>query len=108
MPWPSIDVPFFRRIPWGSLRVRLTLLNSAAVLLAMLILLFAVRVGVRSALFNETEQTLLGEVRALAHDSLEAAALKYLDLRLGEASERRWAVHPMATLTRNALLRRLR
>ena len=50
----------------------------------------------------------LGEVRALAHDSLEAAALKYLDLRLGEASERRWAVHPMATLTRNALLRRLR
>lgn len=66
MPWPSIDVPFFRRIPWGSLRVRLTLLNSAAVLLAMLILLFAVRVGVRSALFNETEQTLLGEVREMA------------------------------------------
>jgi len=66
MPWPSIDVPFFRRIPWGSLRVRLTLLNSAAVLLAMLILLFAVRVGVRAALFNETEQTLLGEVREVA------------------------------------------
>ena len=66
MPWPSIDVPFFRRIPWGSLRVRLTLLNSAAVLLAMLILLFAVRVGVRSTLFNETEQTLLGEVREMA------------------------------------------
>jgi len=66
MPWPSIDVPFFRRIPWGSLRVRLTLLNSAAVLLAMLILLFAVRVGVRTALFNETEQTLLGEVREVA------------------------------------------
>jgi heavy metal sensor kinase len=66
MPWPSIDVPLFRRIPWGSLRVRLTLLNSAAVLLAMLILLFAVRVGVRSALFNETEQTLLGEVREVA------------------------------------------
>ena len=66
MPWPSIDVPFFRRIPWGSLRVRLTLLNSAAVLLAMLILLFAVRVGVRTALFNATEQTLLGEVREVA------------------------------------------
>ena len=32
----------------------------------MLILLFAVRVGVRSALFNETEQTLLGEVREMA------------------------------------------
>jgi heavy metal sensor kinase len=66
MPWPSIDVPFFRRIPWGSLRVRLTLLNSAAVLLAMLILLFVVRVGVRTALFNATEQTLLGEVREVA------------------------------------------
>jgi heavy metal sensor kinase len=66
MPWPSTDAPFFRRIPWGSLRVRLTLLNSAAVLLAMLILLFAVRVGVRTALFNETEQTLLGEVREVA------------------------------------------
>jgi two-component system heavy metal sensor histidine kinase CusS len=66
MPWPSIDVPFFRRIPWGSLRVRLTLLKSAAVLLAMLILLFVVRVGVRTALFNATEQTLLGEVREVA------------------------------------------
>lgn len=66
MPWPSIDVPLLRRIPWGSLRVRLTLLNSAAVLLAMLILLFAVRVGVRTALFNATEQTLLGEVREVA------------------------------------------
>jgi heavy metal sensor kinase len=66
MPWPSIDVPLFRPVPWGSLRVRLTLLNSAAVLLAMLILLFAVRVGVRTALFNESEQTLLGEVREVA------------------------------------------
>ena len=66
MPWPSTDVPFFRLIPWGSLRVRLTLLNSAAVLLAMLILLFAVRVGVRTALFRETEETLLGEVREVA------------------------------------------
>jgi len=32
----------------------------------MLILLFAVRVGVRTALFNATEQTLLGEVREVA------------------------------------------
>jgi two-component system heavy metal sensor histidine kinase CusS len=53
-------------MPWPSLRVRLTLLNSAAVLLAMLILLFVVRVGVRTALFNATEQTLLGEVREVA------------------------------------------
>lgn len=49
----------------------------------------------------------LAEVRDLAEASLEAAALRYLDLRLQEAIERRWAVHPMATLTRNALVRRL-
>jgi len=66
MPWPSIDVPLLRLIPWGSLRVRLTLLNSAAVLLAMLVLLFTVRVGVREALFRETAETLLGEVREVA------------------------------------------
>lgn len=34
-------------------------------------------------------------------------SLKYLDLRLVEGMERRWTVHPMATLTRNALLRDL-
>lgn len=66
MRWPSIDLPLLRHIPWGSLRVRLTLLNSAAVLLAMLILLFSVRVGVRQSLFKETEDTLLGEVREVA------------------------------------------
>jgi len=49
----------------------------------------------------------LQQVADLARESLEAAALRYLDLRLEEAVERRWAVHPMATLTRNALLRRL-
>lgn len=49
----------------------------------------------------------LAEVRDLAQDSLEAAALRYLDLRAEEAMERRWTVHPMATLTRNALLRQL-
>lgn len=49
----------------------------------------------------------LAAVREAADESLEAAALLYLDLRLQEAVERRWSVHPMATLTRNALLRRL-
>ncbi len=49
----------------------------------------------------------LAEVRDLAKASLEEAALKYLDLRLVEGMERRWTVHPMATLTRNALLRDL-
>ena len=49
----------------------------------------------------------LAEVRDLAKASLKEAALKYLDLRLTEGMERRWTVHPMATLTRNALLRDL-
>lgn len=49
----------------------------------------------------------LAAVRDAADESLEAAALLYLDLRLEQAVERRWSVHPMATLTRNALLRRL-
>ena len=49
----------------------------------------------------------LAEVRDLAQDSLEAAALRYLDLRLEEAMKKRLTVQPMATLTRNALLRRL-
>ncbi|MFA7249357.1 MAG: bis(5'-nucleosyl)-tetraphosphatase (symmetrical) YqeK [Dehalococcoidia bacterium] len=48
----------------------------------------------------------LAEVRDLAETSLERAALRYLDLRLVQAVDRRWGVHPMATLTRNALLRR--
>lgn len=39
--------------------------------------------------------------------SLERAALLYLDLRTEEAVSERQQIHPMATLTRNALLRRL-
>ncbi len=49
----------------------------------------------------------LAEVRELADRSLEEAAVKYLDLRLQESIERGTPVQPMATLTRNALLRRL-
>lgn len=41
------------------------------------------------------------------HASLERAALVYLDLRMHEAVREGQQVHPMATLTRNALLRRL-
>jgi hypothetical protein len=66
MPWPSIESGFLRRIPWGSLRVRLTLLNTAAVLLAVLILLFAVRVGLREALFRDNDDTLRGEVKEIS------------------------------------------
>jgi predicted HD superfamily hydrolase involved in NAD metabolism len=46
----------------------------------------------------------LGVIRELAGESLEAAALAYLEFRLAEAIERRWQVHPMSTLARNALL----
>ena len=47
----------------------------------------------------------LQAVRDLADESLEAAALAYLDFRLHEAVERGWQLHPMATLARNALIR---
>ncbi len=49
----------------------------------------------------------LQEVAELAKESLDAAALRYLDLRAEQAVARHFEVHPMATLTRNALLRRL-
>ena len=105
MRWPPIDLPFLRLIPWGSLRIRLTLLNSAAVLLAMLILLFAVRLGVRSALFRETEETLLGEVREVAmsleefhpdsSDFIASRDLLVAELRRKAAShrDRSWFLH---------------
>jgi HD superfamily phosphohydrolase YqeK len=48
----------------------------------------------------------LAAVAERAERSLEAAALYYLDLRLEEAVATGIAVHPLATLARNALLRR--
>jgi hypothetical protein len=66
MPWQSTDAGFFRRIPSGTLRVRLTLLNTAAVLLAVMVLLIAVRIGFRRTLVRDTDDTLLGEVREVA------------------------------------------
>lgn len=105
MPWLSTDRRFLRTIPWGSLRVRLTLLNSAAVLLAMLILLFAVRVGVRTALFGEAEKTLLGEVREVAmsleefhpqtDDFIGSRSLLIAELRRKAEShrDRAWFLH---------------
>ena len=53
-------------ITWATLRVRLTLLNTAVVLLATLAVLAAVRVGLRAALFNEIDDTLRGEVREIS------------------------------------------
>lgn len=48
----------------------------------------------------------LQRVLDLARDSLEAAALAYLDFRIAGATEKGQQIHPMANLTRNALLRR--
>ncbi len=48
----------------------------------------------------------LEPIHALAWRSLERAALRYLDLRLGEALRRGWQAQPVAILARNALLAR--
>lgn len=48
----------------------------------------------------------LSVIRETAEESLEVAALAYLDFRLEEAVEQRWQVHPMSTLARNALIAR--
>ncbi|NBV44420.1 MAG: sensor histidine kinase [Planctomycetia bacterium] len=61
MRWPLID--FVRSLP---LRVQLTLLNTAAVLLGLVLVLVSARTAVRIALINEAGDVLLGEVRATA------------------------------------------
>lgn len=48
----------------------------------------------------------LAAVAELARESLEAAALAYLDLGLERAAERGWQIHPLALRARNALLDR--
>lgn len=48
----------------------------------------------------------LRRVRRAAAQSLEEAALLYLDLRLAQAARKGWTVHPMANETRNALILR--
>ena len=51
-----------RLIPWTTLRVRLTIWNTAVVLLAIFCSLGAVRLGARAALFREADLVLQGEV----------------------------------------------
>ncbi|MEI6257419.1 MAG: ATP-binding protein [Planctomycetota bacterium] len=53
-------------IPWATLRVRLTLWNTAVVLLVMLAALLAVRIGARAALYREADAVLSGEVSEVA------------------------------------------
>jgi len=61
-----MPLPLLEPITWATLRVRLTLLNTAVVLLATLAVLAAVRVGLRAALFNEIDDMLRGEVREIS------------------------------------------
>lgn len=66
MPWQPSDArrrPSVVRGAWRSLRVRLTILNTLAVLLAMAGLGVAVRVGVRAALVSDADEQLLAAVR---------------------------------------------
>ena len=55
-----------RWVPWNTLRVRLTLWNSAVVLLVTLAAFAAVAVGARAALYREADAVLRGEVRETA------------------------------------------
>jgi heavy metal sensor kinase len=52
----------FNRIPWATLRVRLTVWNTLVVLLITLVALLAVKVGARAALYREADAVLRGEV----------------------------------------------
>ncbi|MFM7289928.1 MAG: sensor histidine kinase [Planctomycetia bacterium] len=58
--------PLLKRIPWATLRVRLTVWNTLVVLLIMLVALLAVKVGARAALYREADAVLRGEVNEVA------------------------------------------
>lgn len=53
-------------IPWGTLRLRLTLLNTAGAAIVIGLLLLAVRAGVRAALFRTADEDLRAAVRETA------------------------------------------
>ena len=55
-----------KKIPWATLRVRLTVWNTLVVLLITLMALLAVKVGARAALYREADAVLRGEVNEVA------------------------------------------
>jgi two-component system, OmpR family, heavy metal sensor histidine kinase CusS len=61
MRWPSIDWQV-----WTTLRARLTLWNTAVVLLMTVAALLAVWIGARAALYREADAVLRGTVREVA------------------------------------------
>ena len=83
-------------IPWGTLRLRLTLLNTAGAAIVIASLLLAVRVGVRAALFRTADEDLRAAVRetALALREIDDMGLVVDALRRKAEShaERDWFV----------------
>jgi signal transduction histidine kinase len=93
MRWRPIDG--FRALP---LRIQLTVVNTAAVLAGLLLVLAAARSGVRVALFNEAGDVLLGEVRATAlalNEAYPDTAQVVAELRRKATGhvDRGWFVH---------------
>ena len=93
MRWRTIDPT-----TWSSLRSRLTLWNSGVVLLATAASLLAVWLGVRTALYSETDAVLLGTVRevAMAITDLDPdidAVVAELQRRAKANAERAWFTH---------------
>lgn len=96
MPWQSSEATTGPATAWGSLRVRLTILNTAVVLVAMALVAFAVRFGVRSALFHDADEEMRAAVRetTLAIRELDDTSLVIAELRRKTESrgEREWFV----------------
>ena len=85
-------------IPWNTLRVRLTLWNSAVVLLVTLAAFAAVAFGARAALYREADAVLRGEVRetAIALKDLSPdtdAVIAELRRKATGHEERGWFTH---------------
>ena len=85
-------------IPWNTLRVRLTLWNSAVVLLVTLAAFAAVAFGARAALYREADAVLRGEVRetAIALKDLSSdtdAVIAELRRKATGHEERGWFTH---------------
>ena len=58
MPWPPLD-----RIPWATLRLRLTIWNTLVVLMMTVASLLAARVAARATLYAEADAQLRAAVR---------------------------------------------
>lgn len=93
MRWRSIEGR-----PWASLRAKLTVWNTAVVLLMTAASLLAVRFGARAAIDRETDAVLRGSVREVAlaitdlHPDLDAV-IDVLKRKEAGHAERAWFMH---------------